>query len=75
MSKKTPTAKEPIYTFRVEAGKTLDEVANLYEVSTRTLIRWEQGAPRLPVNRLVEAERIYGRNRAEIRPDIFGAAQ
>ena len=75
MRTKTTPTKEPIHDFRVEAGKTLDEVAAQYDVSTRTLIRWEQGAPRIPVKWLEKAEAIYGVNRAQIRPDIFGAAQ
>ena len=75
MSTKTTTTREPIYDFRVEAGKPLKEIADKFPVSTRTLIRWEQGATRIPVKWLAKAEAVYGKTRAEIRPDIFGAAQ
>ena len=75
MNTKYTPAREPIYDFRVEAGKTLDEIAAKFEVSTRTLIRWEQGDPRIPVKWLGKARDIYGKGPAEIRPDIFEAAQ
>jgi len=75
MSTKTPTPREPIHDFRVEAGKPLKEIADLFDVSTRTLIRWEQGSPRIPVKWMARAKAIYGKDPAEIRPDIFEAAQ
>lgn len=75
MSTKTTPAREPIYDFRVEAGKTLDEIAAQFDVSTRTLIRWEQGDPRIPVKWLGKARDIYGKASTDIRPDIFEAAQ
>lgn len=75
MSTKTKSTKEPIYDFRVEAGLPLKEAADKFPVSTRTLIRWEQGETRIPVKWLAKAESVYGKTRAEIRPDIFGATQ
>ena len=75
MSTKTTSTREPIYDFRIEAKKPLKEIADLFPVTTRTLIRWEQGETRIPVKWLAKAESVYGKSRAEIRPDIFGAAQ
>jgi transcriptional regulator with XRE-family HTH domain len=75
MRNKTTPTKEPIHDFRVEAGKTLEEISVLFPVSTRTLIRWEQGEPRIPVKWMAKARTVYGKDPAEIRPDIFEAAQ
>lgn len=50
------------------------QLADEFGVSKRTIIRWENGAPRLPVDRLSDAERITGMSRRELRPDIFAEA-
>lgn len=63
--------KEPIAHCRINANMTLDEAAERFGVSRRTIIRWERGEPRIPVDRLGEAEAIYKAERWAIRPDIF----
>lgn len=70
MSKKITTTKEPIHDFRIEAGKTLDEVSKQFPVNVRTLIRWERGDPRIPVKHLDRAKVVYGKPVSEIRPDL-----
>lgn len=67
--------KEPIAALRKSANLTLKEAAAQFDVDRATVIRWENGAPRIPVKRLADAERILGASRAAIRPDIFEAAQ
>lgn len=65
----TPTA---FADFRKSRGLTLDGAANLFGVDRTTILRWERGAPPVPVKRLEEIERITGISRHELRPDVFG---
>lgn len=66
--------KEPLHTARKRKGMKIAQLADEFGVSKRTIIRWENGAPRLPVDRLSDAERITGMSRRELRPDIFAEA-
>lgn len=63
--------KQPIGKLRQQAGLTIDRVAELFGVDRTTIIRWEKGAPHIPLKRLDDAERIFGAPRRELRPDIF----
>lgn len=63
--------REPIWEARKAKGWTIDRAATEFGVNRRTLIRWEDGATPLPVERLEQAERIYGVKRIQLRPDIF----
>ena len=65
--------KSAISIFRKERGLTLDAAADVFGVNRRTLIRWEQSAPPVPIKRIVEIEAITGIPRDELRPDIFQA--
>jgi len=69
MTKKTAFAE-----YRKSRNLTIDEVAAQFDVDRTTIIRWEKGAPNIPVKRLNEAERITGIPRQKLRPDIFGPA-
>lgn len=69
MSEKQPFAK-----FRKEAGLTIDQAANQFEVDRTTIIRWEKGKPMIPVKRLADAKSIFGATAADLRPDIFAGA-
>lgn len=66
--------KEPIAQFRKDAGLTIDQAADLFKVDRTTIIRWEKGSPRIPVNRLDDAAKLLKVQKSEIRPDIFAGA-
>lgn len=57
--------------FRKATGKTLEEVAAIFGVDRRTIIRWEKGEPPVPIGRLEEIEAATGISRTLLRPDVF----
>jgi DNA-binding XRE family transcriptional regulator len=63
--------KQPIAECRREKGLTIDQAAAQFEVDRTTVIRWEKGAPPIPLKRLDDAARIYGCSKGRVRPDIF----
>lgn len=67
--------KEPIAALRKRANLTIKEASALFDVDRTTVIRWENGEPRIPLKRLPDAERIFGVSRTAIRPDIFAVSQ
>ena len=58
--------------YRQKTGLTLDALASQLSVDKSTLWRWETG--KIPVDRLVDVERVTQIPRRELRPDIFGEA-
>lgn len=66
--------EEPIRKIRIDAGLSLTDASKEFSVSKRTIIRWERGTPRIPVDRLDDAKRILGVEKRDIRPDIFEGA-
>lgn len=58
--------------YREATNKSVDEMADVFGINRTTLWRWEKG--RVPAERVIEIERVTGIGRAELRPDIFGAA-
>jgi transcriptional regulator with XRE-family HTH domain len=68
-------SKQPIAQIRRNKGLTLDAVAALFGVDRTTVIRWEKGAPMIPLKRLDKAVEVYGVSKRKIRPDIFEAAR
>lgn len=66
--------KQPIASYRKKKGLTLDAAAELFGVDRTTIIRWEKGAPMIPLKRLSDAARIYGVTKRRLRPDIYEAA-
>ena len=70
MANRTAPTKEPIHSFRVEKGKTLEQMSEMLGVTARTLIRWEHGKPRMPVKYLGVSSSVYDKPVSEIRPDL-----
>lgn len=66
--------KTPIALLRKQAGMTLDQAAAAFGVDRVTIVRWEKGAPLIPVKRLDDAARIYQASKRDVRPDIFAEA-
>lgn len=67
--------KQPFFTFRKNAGLTIDEAALRFRVDRTTIMRWEKGEPMIPLKRCDDAQEIIGASKRELRPDIFEAAQ
>jgi hypothetical protein len=51
------------------------EVADELGITQATWSRWESKSRRVPAERVADVERVTGINRAELRPDIFGASK
>lgn len=68
------TEENALRKFRMETGKTPDEVGRLFGVDRATIYRWEQGKPRIPIKYLDKAESITGLSRRDLRPDVFCVA-
>ena len=66
--------KQPFRTFRKRRGLTLEQAAVEFGVDRTTIIRWEKGAPMIPLKRLEDAKNILGASVQELRPDLFEAA-
>lgn len=56
--------------YRKSSGKTLDEVAEVFGVNRKTVLRWERGSPPIPTGRVLEIERLTGIPREKLRPDL-----
>ena len=62
----------PLRSYRLRTGLTLQQLAGRIGVHKTTILRWEEG--RVPAERMVEIERVTGLPRRELRPDLFQAA-
>lgn len=62
----------PLRSYRDKTGKTLADLARVFDVNKSTVLRWEDG--QVPIERVADVERETGLSRHELRPDIFGAA-
>lgn len=63
----------PLTAYRTENGITVEALADTLGVDRTTVWRWEKGC--VPVERLVDVERVTNISRRDLRPDIFGDAQ
>lgn len=59
-------------TYRRSRNQSLEALAGTLGVDKSTLWRWETG--KVPVERLVDVERVTQIPRQVLRPDIFGEA-
>lgn len=68
----TDSASRPhILTRAAQKVGGMAQLAAQLGVARQAVYQWR----RIPVDRVVEVERITGISRNELRPDIFGAAQ
>ena len=58
--------------YRKLKNQSLEVLSDALGVDKSTLWRWETG--KVPVDRLVDVERVTGLSRQDLRPDIFGEA-
>lgn len=61
--------------FRKNSGKTLDAVAEMFDVDRKTILRWEKGESPVPIKRLAEIAEATGLSKAQLRPDVFGSTE
>lgn len=64
------TSASPLRSYRETTGRTLEALGVEIGVNKSTILRWEDS--RVPVDRVLEIERITGISRHELRPDVFG---
>lgn len=60
--------------FRKNSGKTLDAVAEMFNVDRKTILRWERGEPPVPIKRVAEIASVTGISREMLRPDVYAEA-
>ena len=66
------TMKSPIAQFRKDQNLTLEACGERFGVNKSTVLRWERDG--IPIERVIETERLTGIPRAKLRPDLFGDA-
>ena len=66
------SAPNPLRSYRLRAGLTLQQLGRQIGVHKTTILRWEEG--RIPAERMVEIERVTGLPRRKLRPDLFQVA-
>lgn len=62
--------RSPLTRYRKENALTLEALAVQFGAHKTTVMRWEED--RVPVERVLDVERITGISRHDLRPDIFG---
>jgi transcriptional regulator with XRE-family HTH domain len=67
MSKPT----EPMATYRTQKNISVKWLAERLGVTSRTIIRWERGTPRIPAYKLDDVASALDVKRHQLRPDLY----
>ena len=63
--------KEPIAAFRTAKRISVKGLAEVLGVNRRTIMRWERGTPRIPVQKLDDVANALDVKRHQLRPDLY----
>lgn len=61
--------EHPLRKYRLESGRTLEEIGNLVGAGRSAVCKWERRG--IPAERVLEVERVTGIARHELRPDLY----
>jgi len=64
----------PLKEWRIAAEMNVKQASASAGVTPGMWSRWENGVREIPIERAVDLEKKIGVSRADLRPDIFGAA-